>query len=110
LTASLLAGLDLDLQWRLVRRLVVNLERRVVQAESLLDELLQHAAPVVAVVARPYDDVRRERGEAGGDLPDVRSWTSTTPGCAASVRPTSSGSMSAGAASMNTLPEALSSA
>ena len=59
MTASLLAGLDLDLQWRLVRRLVVNLERRVVQAESLLDELLQHAAPVVAVVARPYDDIAR---------------------------------------------------
>ena len=61
-------GRDLDLQRR---RLVVDLERRVVDVEALVEQALERPAQLVAVVAGPDDDVRRERRETRGDLPHV---------------------------------------
>jgi len=46
-----LAGGDLDLQRRLIRRLVVDLEGRVADAEALADERLQLPAALMAIVA-----------------------------------------------------------
>ena len=50
---------------------VVDLERRVVQAELVVEDLLDPAADLVAVVVAADHHVRRERDEAAGDLPDV---------------------------------------
>ena len=40
--------------------------------EALLEQPLELAAQLVAVVAGAHDDVRRQRREARGDLPDVQ--------------------------------------
>src|SRR5437763_17002597 len=52
--------------------LVVDLERGVVDVESLLEQCVQRPAQPVAVVARAHHDVRRERREARGDFPHVQ--------------------------------------
>ena len=48
---------NLDLKWRLSGRLVVDLERGVADAEAILEQALQLAPAVVAVVAGAHDDV-----------------------------------------------------
>src|ERR1700757_3849477 len=45
-------------------RLVVDLERGVVDVEAVLEQPLQGPAQLVAVVAGADHDVRRQRGEA----------------------------------------------
>jgi len=50
---------------------VVDLQRRVLDAEALVEQLLQLAPASVAVVPRGDEHVRRERDEAGRDLPHV---------------------------------------
>ena len=61
---------------------MVDLERRVAQVERVVEH---RSRPRRAAWQSPRADehVGRERGEARGDLPDVESWTSTTPGCEA---------------------------
>src|ERR1700761_1246632 len=61
-------GRHLDLERR---RLVIDLERRVVDVEPVLEQLLERTAQIVAVVVGAHDDVRRKRGEPGCDLPHV---------------------------------------
>ncbi|MGH2805620.1 MAG: hypothetical protein ACRDL4_21680, partial [Thermoleophilaceae bacterium] len=51
--------------------LMIDLEGGVLDAEALLDELLELAADGVAVVPGADEDVRGEGGEAGSDRPDV---------------------------------------
>src|SRR3954454_7516912 len=46
---------------------VVDLEGRVVQAETFVQERLELPADPVAVLAALHEDVRGERGEAGAD-------------------------------------------
>src|ERR1700757_1977278 len=53
-------------------RFVIDLERGVVDVEAVLEQPLQGPAQLVAVVARAHHDVRRQRGKARGDLPDVQ--------------------------------------
>ncbi len=62
----------LDLQRLLRRGLMVDLQRRVADTEPLGDHALQDAAQLVAVIAGPDDDVRRQRREARGHLPHVQ--------------------------------------
>ena len=50
---------------------VVDLERRVLDPELVVEQPLELAAPAVAVLAGPDEDVRRERREARRDRPDV---------------------------------------
>jgi hypothetical protein len=52
--------------------LVVDLQRRMVDPEATLEHGLELTPDRVAVVAVVDEDVCRERGEAGGDLPDVQ--------------------------------------
>ncbi len=65
-------GGQLDLQRWLRRRLVIDLEGRVVNAEALADERLQLPAALMAIVAGRDHDVGRKRREARGHLPDVQ--------------------------------------
>src|SRR5664279_6550713 len=51
---------------------MVDLERRVMQVESLLEEMLEPAPRVVAVDARRHENVRRERGKAARHRPDMQ--------------------------------------
>src|SRR5579862_1517968 len=69
-TLAIAAGLrrHLDLERP---RLVVDLERRVVDMETLVQQVVEAAAQLVAVVAGADDDVGRQRGEARCDLPHV---------------------------------------
>src|ERR1700683_5048751 len=53
-------------------RLVVDLKGRVVQVELVVQHPLQPATRGVTVVLAADEHVRRERGETGGDLPDVQ--------------------------------------
>src|SRR6188472_2808260 len=62
----------LDLEQAVAGRGVVDLERDVVDAEALGGDALEAPADLVAVVARADEDVRGERREARGDLPDVQ--------------------------------------
>src|SRR5947209_12808170 len=62
---------QLDLKWRLGRRVVIDLQRRVVDVEAFFEKILQRASPGMTVIPGVYDDVRRERRKPGGDLPDV---------------------------------------
>jgi len=57
---------------QLIRARVVDLEGGVVDAEPLVDHLLELAPDAVAVISRCHQHVCRQRGEAGGDLPDVQ--------------------------------------
>ena len=52
--------------------LVIHLQRRVVDPEAVVQELLELAPAAVAVVPRPHQHMRGQRREAGGDLPDVQ--------------------------------------
>ena len=52
--------------------LVIHLQRRVLDPEAVVQELLELAPPAVAVVARRHEHVRGQRREAGRDLPDVQ--------------------------------------
>src|SRR5450755_3848883 len=72
MAASLRAGMRLDLQGGLRGRLVVNLQRRVADAEALAHVLLEDPPQLVAVVACAHDDVGRQRRKARGDLPHVQ--------------------------------------
>ena len=103
--------MDLDLQRRLRRGLVVDLERRVAaMPKRSSEQLLELAAQLVAVVARaPTTTWADSAGNPEVTSQTCRSWTSTTPGWAASAWPIWSGSRPAGAASMNTRPDAFSS-
>ena len=65
---ALAAVLDVE---QLVLGLVVHLQRRVVDPEAVVQELLELAPAAVAVVARAHEHVRGERREARGDLPHV---------------------------------------
>src|SRR5919206_4773294 len=51
---------------------VIDLQRRVPDAEAFLDEALQLAPAGMAVVAGSDEDVRGQRGEARRHLPDVQ--------------------------------------
>ena len=50
---------------------VLDLERRVLEAEAVTQQRLELAADAVAVASRLDEHVRRERRELGGHLPDV---------------------------------------
>src|SRR5215216_5741233 len=52
--------------------LVLDLQRRVVDAEALAQQGLQVPADGVAVVVGAHEHVRGQGREAGGDLPDVQ--------------------------------------
>ena len=60
-------GLDLE---EAIRG-VVDLQRRVVDPEPLVERELERAADPVAVLAAADEHVRREGREAGADLPDM---------------------------------------
>src|ERR1700739_1014856 len=68
---TLLPGMNLYLQWCLGGGLVVDLQRGVGDAEAILDEALERATPVMAIVSGPHHDMGRQRREARGHLPDV---------------------------------------
>ena len=89
---------------------MVDLQRRVADAEALAQQLLQLAPAAVAVVVGRDDDVRGERREARRDLPDVQVVDlDDALAATASAIPTSSGSMPCGAASSSTRAESRSS-
>ena len=68
-----LSGRALDLQQAAVRLArVVDLERRVLDAEALAEHRGELAAARVAVVVGRHQHVRGERDEARGHLPDVQ--------------------------------------
>ena len=87
---------------------VLDLERRVVDPEALVQQRLELAPDPVAVLAAR----RRARGPRGRGSPELisqtcRSWTSVTPGVAAHRRRRSRPARAPpGAASSRTLPEA----
>ena len=74
------------------RGCVVDLQRRVLDPELLAEHVLEVAAPLVAVVVGLDDDVGGDRVKPDVTSQMCRSWTSTMPGWAASVRPIASGS------------------
>src|SRR6266511_2515968 len=51
---------------------VVDLQRRVLDLEALVEHPLELAPHLMAVVAGADEHVRRKRGEPGTDLPDVQ--------------------------------------
>ncbi len=78
---------------------VVDLERRVLDVETLCEHRLQ-SAPQRVTIGCPLD--QHVRGKAGNPLVTVqtcRSWASATPGWSTIARPTRAGSMSPGARS-----------
>ena len=84
---------------------MVDLQRRVVDPEAVVQQPLELAAPGVAVVALGHEHVGGERREARRDLPDVQIVDLDDPAVCASARPTSSGSMPSGEPSSSTRPE-----
>src|SRR2546422_464985 len=54
------------------RATVIDLEGRVVDAEALVEQLLELAADRMAIVAGVDEHVRGKRREARADLPDVQ--------------------------------------
>ena len=58
--------------WPLGGGLVVDLEGGVADVEPLVDQALEAAAQLVAVVAGPHHDVGRQGREPGGHLPHVQ--------------------------------------
>src|SRR3954447_23073903 len=66
---SALSPLLLDLEEQ--RLLVLHLKRRVADLEAFVEDSLEPAAGVVAIAVAAHPDVRRQRWELGGDLPDV---------------------------------------
>src|SRR5450755_2929964 len=72
MAASLRGGMGLDLQGWLRRRLVVDLQGGVADAEAVAHLLLEDPAQLMAVVAGAHDDVGRQRRKARGDLPHVQ--------------------------------------
>ncbi len=50
---------------------MVDLERRVVDLEAVVDEARELEAPCVTVLLASHDHMRSEGGEAGGHFPRV---------------------------------------
>src|SRR2546423_8666134 len=67
-----LSGRHLDLNRGLRCRLVVDLERRVADAEALIEQALELAPAGMTVIPSVDDDMRRQRIEVRGHLPDVQ--------------------------------------
>ena len=78
---------------------VLDLKRRVVEIEPLVQEPFQVAPDAVAVAAGRDEDVGGQCGEPDVIVQMCRSCTSTTPSVDAMRRPTSSASMPAGVSS-----------
>ena len=62
---------ELDLERWLRRSRVLDLKGRMLDLEAILEQPGQSTPELVTIPVRVDDDVRRERREAGGDLPDV---------------------------------------
>src|SRR5207247_9203248 len=84
-TALLIGRRPLDLEQE--RLLVLHLERRVLEAEALLQQPLEAPARLVTVRVWGDANVRRERREPGGDFPHVEAVDLDDPGGARAPLP-----------------------